>query len=392
MTAPSAPYDFDTVIERRDTSCYKWTLFGEDVLPLWVAEMDFKTAPEILTALHARVDHGIFGYEGPPQELRELIVARMKDRYDWDIAPEEIVFNPGMVLMLNVVTQAVGQAGDGILMNTPVYGPFHKIPSNRGRFPQMVDMVRVDHDDQSFTYALDFDRLEEAILPQTSLYYLCDPHNPAGYSLQRADREQLAELCLRHNITIAADHIHGDLLMEADDFAPLAAIAPEIAENTVTMFAPSKTFNLAGLPCTFAIVKNAKLRQRIATISQMSGYHAGNTAYTAATAAYRDGDDWLRAALDYMRANRDYAVAYMREHMPQLRFTIPSATYLMWIDGREVDTGEKNLQEFFLQEAKVAFNAGTFFGKHYDDYVRLNFACPRSILAQALERMASALN
>lgn len=390
MAAPLT-FDFDTVVERRDTNCYKWDLYGDDVLPLWVADMDFQSPQVVVDRIKQRADHGIFGYTPPPKALKEAIVQRMKERYDWTVDPEHLVFNPGMVLMLNVVAQTVGKAGDGILMQTPVYGPFLTVPSHRGRFANTVDMKRVDQDNNIFSYEIDYSTFEAGMTKQTSLFYLCNPHNPVGRAFRRDELQQMADLCLKHDVVICEDAIHSDLLMDDNNYTPIASLSPEIAQQTITLIAPSKTFNIPGLALSIAIIPNDELRQKMTSISQMSGYHADILAYEAGLAAYQEGGAWLEALLAYLTENRDTAVKFIQEELPMLKTTVPEATYLQWIDCSGLDVGERTYQEFFVQEAKVALNPGQFFGSTATDFVRLNFGCPRSTLLEALERMKAAI-
>ncbi len=381
-------FDFDSVIDRSGTDCFKWGMFDDEVLPMWVADMDFQAPPAVLDALHARVSHGIFGYTGPSPELREIIVQRMQERHNWTIQPEQILFLPGMVLGLNVVAQAVGKPGDGILMNSPVYGPFHWVPGHRERFPQAVPLRRIETGEQTFRYEIDFEALEAAIIPQTSLYYLCNPHNPIGQSFTPEELQRLGEICLEHDIVICADEIHSDLLLGDTAHTPIATLSPELEQQTVTLIAPTKTYNLAGLACSVAIVPNEELRQKMQGIAMYSGYHVDTLAYTAALAGYRDSEDWLAALRSYLTANRDFVLNYLHEHLPMLKTTVPESTYLLWIDASALPLdGHENAREYFLKEAKVALNPGTFFGAGYEPYVRLNFATPRSIVAQGLQRL-----
>lgn len=393
MTTDAITYDFDTIPERRGTSCYKWDLYDADVLPLFVAEMDFKAPAVITDAMKRRVDHGFFGYTAPPEDLKDVLVARMKERYDWDIKADWLLFNPGMVLMLNVFAQAAATPGDGAIIQTPVYGPFMAITKNRNLFAQHVDLVQKNATDNTFHYEIDFDALEAAITPQTSTFFLCDPHNPAGRIYRRDELEKIAEICLKHDITIAADGIHGDLILSEDlEYIPISALSPEVGRKSVTMIAPSKTFNLPGSACTVAIIPDDALREKMVMTSRMSGYHVDALAYEAALAAYRDADEWLQQALAYIRRNRDVVVSFIQERLPMLKTTVPEATYLAWIDCSALDIGNyATAQEFFLKEAKVSFTAGDFFGPAGRDFVRLNFACPRSMLDEALERMEQAI-
>lgn len=392
--AMSTIFDFDTVHDRKNTSAAKWEYFDKDVLPLFVAEMDFKTPEAITDQLQARVEHGFFGYTMCPDELREVLVTRLKALYDWDVQPEWMLFNPGMVVTLNLVAQAAAQPGDGVLMQTPVYGPFMSVAQNRQLFAQPVDLVptSVTNGDNLFRYEIDFDAFEAAITPQSKLFFLCDPHNPGGRIFQRDELERLAEICLKHDITIAADSIHCDLLLDDQPFLPIGTLSPEVADKSITMIAPTKSFNLPGLACSIAIVPNNDLRQKLEVKSRMSGYHVDTLAYEAALAAYKHGDVWLQSALAYMRENRDFVTSFLAERLPMLKTTTPEATYLAWIDCSALDIGEhESPHHFFLKQARVALSPGTFFGESGKQFVRLNFACPRSLLHEALERMEAAV-
>lgn len=398
-----AKYDFDTIHNRRGTGSSKWTYrFGandaleeleEDMLSLWVADMDFPTPSVITDAMKARIEHPFFGYTKAPDELREVIVARMQDLYNWEIQPDWLLFNPGMMTTVNVATQALGRIGTGVLMNSPIYGPFLTAAPHRKHFPQLVELQRVDDDAHTFHYEIDFDAFEAAITKHTSLYYLCDPHNPGGRAFNREELEKLADICLRHDVTILADAIHCDLLMGDTKHIPIATLSPEVANQTVTMISTSKTFNLPGQHCTVSIVPNEEMREKMSLFSRYSGYHVDIMSYAATTAAYRDGGEWLSQLQDYLTDNRDYAVNFIREHLPMLKITIPEATYLLWIDCHDLDYPEQydSAQHFFAEVGRVAFNPGTFFGPSGKPFVRLNFACPRSMLEDGLNRMKKAV-
>lgn len=390
--------DFDRIIDRRPFRSIKWNAFPEDVLPLWVADMDFASPPAISEALHRAVDHNLFGYAMGSADLDRVIVERMAARYNWTIEAQDIMVLPGLVPALSAVARSVGQAGDGVLMVAPVYGPFLTVPAMSERFALSVPMHRRDSGSHTFSYEIDFDAIEAAITPQTSLFYLCNPHNPIGHAWTRSELEQLAEICLRHKLVICADEIHCDLLFEGVEHIPMASLSPEVAAQTITLMAPSKTFNMPGLGLAFAITQNEALRARlIHETERMFIYSHGmarvsSLSFDAALAAYEHGDSWLRECLQYMQGNRDYIVETVQDHMPMLQTTVPEATYLSWLDCSAVRLPEgKSATQFFLEEAKVAFSPGEFFGKEYAAYVRLNFACPRSILVKALEQMQQAV-
>ncbi|MGB1287139.1 MAG: MalY/PatB family protein [Aggregatilineales bacterium] len=386
-------FDFDTVINRREQQSAKWTLHPEEILPLWVADMDFHSPPQVAERLKARAEHGVFGYTMDYMELKELVATRMKDLYDWDVQPEEVLFNPGMVLTLNLVNQAFATPGDGVLLQTPVYGPFFKVQNANGQFAIPAELRRVEVDDKTFHYEIDIDAFERSITPQTKFFYLCNPHNPAGRVFTKDELEQLAAVCLKHNILIISDEIHSDLLMGDHKHIPIASLSPEISQQTITLIAPSKTFNLPGLGCSVAIVQDAEKRAKLANAARNMGVHVNIMGLEAASAAYAHGGEWLKQLLGYLTANRDFATAYIREHMPMLKTTVPEGTYLLWIDASELAIpDEQSVQEFFFDAAKVALSPGDFFGQYYDKYTRLNYGCSRSTLQDALDRMRDAVN
>lgn len=384
-------YNFDQPVERRGTGSIKWGAYPADVLPLWVADMDFAGPPELVEAIQRRAAHGIFGYQMDLPALREVFTARLKRLYNWDVKPEEIVFVPGVVTGLNLAARVVGKPGDAIIMNTPVYGPFLTVPTNQGRFAQMVDMDLVDTGSQTFTYEINFDAFEAAITPQTTHYFLCSPHNPAGRTFSREELTRLAEICARRDIIITSDEIHCDLLLDDAQHIPLAALSPEISQRTITLMAPSKTFNMPGLSCSMAIIQNETLRKAYATATWGAGLHVNLLGLEAALAAYEHGDAWLKAVLAYIQDNRDVLAQFVFANLPNVRTTIPEATYLAWLDWRGVNLPEgMTPADFCLKEAKVALNAGDFFGPAGRGFLRMNLGTQRATLMQALERIQQA--
>ena len=249
------PSIFDEMIDRRNSGSAKWTYYDKDVLPAWVADMDFRSPEPILQALHKAVDHGVFGYDVDFKRLRDILTDRMAERYNWQVKPTDFMFTPNLVSVLNFVSMAFSEPGDEILMTTPVYPPFIGAPGNSKRVAKMVDLA-VTHDAQLIRYEIDFDAFEAAITPRTKVFILCNPHNPIGRMWSRADLERLAEICLRHNILICSDEIHCDLIMDGGKHIPIASLSPEIADHTVTIMSPSKTFNVPSLGIAFTIVQN----------------------------------------------------------------------------------------------------------------------------------------
>jgi cystathionine beta-lyase len=382
-------FDFDNAPQRRGTDSAKWSYFGPDVLPMWVADMDFASPQPIVEALQERVAHGAFGYGWDSASLREALVARMARLYGWTIQPADIVFLPGLVSGLNVVNRAVGAPGDGVLIQTPVYGPFLSAPVNQGRTLRVAPL-EAHAKDGLLHYTVDFERFDAAIDDATKLFILCSPHNPVGRAYTRAELLQMAQVCERHDLVICSDEIHCDLLMDATEHIPMASLAPEIAERTITLMAPSKTFNVPGLGFSMAIVQNAKLRKELETAGAGIVPHVNVLGMVAAEAAYTKCDDWLAALNSYLSANRNAAVAYLLQELPAAHVTCPEATYLLWLDCRDLGL-EGTPSDFFLKNAKVAVNDGKWFGEGGTGFVRINYGCPRAMLMEGLERMVSAI-
>jgi len=378
-------YDFDRVIERRGTDSYKWKDYGDDVLPMWVADMDFVSAEPIIQALHQRVDHGIFGYTRPTLELRAVIQERLKKVYQWEVKQEEIVFLPGLVTGLNLFYHVFSNPGDGVLVQPPVYFHFIRDPVIHGRVLDDPPLVQ-----KGDTYEIDFTLFEKAIGDRTKVFLFCNPHNPVARVFTPKELEKVAEICLRHGVLICSDEVHCDLLYPGYQHVPIATLGSEVANQTITLMAPSKTYNLAGLHCGFAIIQNSKLRQTWQTFSSGLIPSANIMGQIAALAAFRSGQEWLGQVLHYLKGNRDYLARYIKEKLPSIRMTKMEATYLAWLDCREAGI-PGNPFDFFLREAKVALNDGVAFGRGGEGFVRLNFACPRKTLTEALDRMSYAM-
>ncbi|MEJ5203685.1 MAG: PatB family C-S lyase [Anaerolineales bacterium] len=378
-------FDFDQIIDRRKTESGKWRRYDPDVLPLWVADMDFISPPEVLQALHDRVEHGVFGYPMEMPELIEAIVERMAMLYQWHIQPEDVLLLPGVVTGFNLVCQALVPSSEGVLIQTPVYPPFLHVADNGGLIGQEMELTYTPQG-----YQIDFDDFEASITNKTRLFLLCNPHNPVGRVFRQKELERMAEICLRHQMIICSDEIHSDLIFSDHQHIPIASLSKEIAQNTVTLMAPSKTFNIAGLGCSYAIVQNQQLRKKLQTSTRGLVPHVNILGQIAALAAYQHGQPWLEELLVYLEANRDYLYEYICNELPDIKMIKPEGTYLAWLDCREANLPESPF-DFFLRKARVALEDGTRFGKGGKGFTRLNFGCPRSILAEALERMRIAL-
>ena len=390
-------YNFDTIIDRRSSNSIKWQMYPENVLPMWVADMDFSAPQPILEALHQAIDHGIFGYEKPSDELLATVAERMGKLYNWKVEPEMVVAVPGLVSGFNAAAWATCQPKDGILMQTPVYFPFLKVHENVSLTRQIAPLA-CEKEGSTVNYQVDWDVFETAINSeggQTRLFLLCNPQNPTGQVYSHEELSRMAEICEKNDIIICSDEIHSELLLGGSKHIPIATLSPEIAARTITLLAPSKTFNVAGLFCGFAIIPDPDLRERYKKMVERLTFHvAGISQVSAQVAMSGVCDDWLAELNAYLTANRDFVVEYVRERLPGVRVTVPDATYLAWLDCSElVKTGkaEEPLCEFFIDKAKVAFNEGADFGPGGENFVRLNFGCPRSTLEDGLERMRSVL-
>ncbi len=379
-------YDFDQVIDRRNSDSTKWNYYPADVLPLWTADMDFRVAEPILKALHERIDHGVFGYARECGELREVVADRLRRLYRWQVPADAILFQPGVVLGFNRVCRMAAAAGAAVLVQPPVYPPILGAPLQSGLTLQQSPLTRLP----GGAYEMDFASLEAAMTERTRVMILCNPHNPVGRAFRPEELERLAAICLRKGVLICSDEIHCDILYRGTRHVPVAALAPEIAARTVTLMAPSKTFNIPGLHCSMAIVTDSALRRRLKTTEPPFFPEVNALGLVAALAAYSDGDEWLLQALNYLEGNCDLVVDFVSRELPGVTMFKPEATYLAWLDCRgSAIPGDP--QKFFLEKARVALSAGPHFGEPGAGFARLNFACPRATLLQALGRMKAAL-
>jgi cystathionine beta-lyase len=386
-------YDFDQIIDRRQSDSEKWHAYPEDVLPLWVADMDFRSPEPVIRALRQRVEHGVFGYPdgltGLPDEmtdLRETIVERLDQLYSWRIQVEDILFLPGVITGFDLACHALASPDEAVLIQTPVYPPILCAAQNTGIQGQEMELTRCEDG----SYEVDWELFERSITHQTRLFVLCNPHNPAGKVFRPEELSRLAEICLEHEAVICSDEIHCDLVYSSYRHIPVASLDSEIARKAITLMAPSKTFNIAGLQCSFAVIQNRELRKRLLKSRKGLVPWVNLMGLVAAQAAYQDGQEWLEQLLVYLEANRDFLYRYVQENLPGVSMGQVEGTYLAWLDCRAAGI-EGNPYKYFLEKARVALNDGETFGRGGQGFVRLNFACPRSTLSQALERMRAAL-
>jgi cystathionine beta-lyase len=378
---PKTEFDFDEVIDRRNTAAVKWDKYaGRDVIPMWVADMDYRSAPAIVEALERRAEHGVFGYTDPSQELNDAIVSTLESDHGWKIRSEWLMWLPGLVSGINLVCRAIGEDGDDVITAVPVYHPFLSGPVHQRRTVTRVPM-RLD----ATKWVWDLERLEAAITPRTKLLLLCNPHNPVGRVFSREELRDIARIAEKHDLVISSDEIHCGLVLDADkSHVPIATLGEDIAARTITLMAASKTFNLPGLGCAFAVVPNAEFRGRLARAAAGILPRVNAMGFVATLAAYRDSAEWRQALVRYLRANRDLVIEKIGR-IPGLSITPVEATYLAWI---RIDERIPDPVPFF-ETAGVGLYEGRVFGT--EGYVRLNFGCPRSLLEQGLDRMRRAV-
>ena len=381
-------YNFDRVPNRRIPGVLnKWTWYPKDVLPLWVADMDFPAPKPILDELRKAVNQGVLGYELASTTLLETVAARMDRLYGWKVRPEWIVPVTGIVSGFNVAARAFGLPKKGYLVQPPVYNEFHEIKNNIG-IPQVDAPFVKQVKGNILRYEVDWGLFKKRA-KKVSMFLLCSPHNPLGIIFSRRDLAQMAEICLENNVLLVADEIHSELLLDEKKFTPIAKLSKEIANNTITLIAPSKTFNVPGLFCGFAIIPNKELRDKYVKVVQDLKLHVASLGLHAAQVAFSGQcDEWLKEMRCYLTGNRDFLVDYVTKNMPALRITIPDATYLAWLDFTQLNL--ENPFEFFFEKAKVALSDGAIFGEK--GHVRLNFGTSRNILKQALNRMEKAFH
>ncbi|MFA6962348.1 MAG: PatB family C-S lyase [Opitutaceae bacterium] len=383
-------FDFDTLLQRHDTDSQKWQKYaGQDILPLWVADMDFRSSPAILKALHDRVDHGIFGYARPTASTVSAVTDALASRYGWTIDPSWIVWLPGLVCGLNVTSQAFAQPGDEVLTLTPVYPPFMTAPKNSGRVSLTVPFV-LNSASTPARWEIDWDALERAVTPKTKLFFLCNPHNPLARVWRRDELVRLGEFCIRHDLVLCSDEIHCDLILDpALPHIPTSTLSPEIAARSLTLMAPSKTYNVPGLGTSFAVIPNPSLRARFVRATAGIVAEVTTLGFAACEAAYHDSEDWRQALLAYLRGNRDFLLDFLARELPGIHVAAPiEATYLAWINVESLNLADPIAH---FEKHGVGLSDGAFFAAKHGSHVRINFGCPRATLAEALRRMKSAV-
>ena len=373
--------EFDNVVERRGTGSTKWSKYDDpDVLPFWVADMDFRAPDFIRNALQQRLDHGIFGYSETPAELIDAAVSWLASEFDWTVSPDWLVWLPGVVPGLNLACRAIGAPGDSVMMNTPIYYPFLAVPDNGGRTSIEVPLVL-----EGQRWVMDMAAMTAALGNRTRMFAFCNPQNPTGRIYTREELIELAKFCERHDLLIVSDEIHCDLRLDDRPHVPIATLSDDIAARTITLMAPTKSYNTPGLCCAFAVIPDAALRRRFWDARAGLVPSIGGLAYTAALAAYEDPSDWLDRLRTYLRANRDALEACVAE-LPGVSMTHVEGTYLGWIGIREL--GLKNPMRHFETHGLGLSDGAQF---HGPGFVRFNFGCPRATLETGLSRFRRAV-
>ncbi|MBO8166371.1 MAG: cystathionine beta-lyase [Thermotogae bacterium] len=386
-------YDFDEIINRRGTSSYKWDklkeLFGRDeLLPMWVADMDFKSPPAVIEALTERAKHGVFGYTARSDEFYQSFMDWVMEKHGWRIKKRWVVDSPGVVPAIAIAIQAFTNPGDKILVQTPVYYPFFDVIKNNNRKLVTNELLYVNGH-----YEMDFNALESEIDGKTKMLILCNPHNPVGRVWSKTELKKLGEICLRKGIIVVSDEIHSDIVYSESKHTPFASISNDLAEISITCMAPSKTFNIAGLETSLTIIPNNELRKSFeGRLYDQLSLKLGNIFGIYATeAAYRHGKEWLDELLDYLEDNRNFAIEYINDNIPGVKPVRPEGTYLMWLDFRELGLSDKELQRLMIHKAGIALTHGPVFGKGGEGFQRLNFACPRTLLKRGLKMIERAV-
>lgn len=380
-------FDFDIIVPRENTNCVKFDFrkqyFGrEDVIPMWVADMDFPVPPFVLEAVRKRAGHPVYGYSIIPDSYYEAVMGWQSGRYNWEILKDWILFSPGVVTGLNVIVQALTDPGDSIIVQPPVYFPFFSCVENNGRkllYNQLVEKNGV--------YTIDFDDLENKMKSGARMLILCSPHNPVSRCWSREELEWLGARSLEYGVLVVSDEIHCDLVFEPHHHIPLATLSEEIAQNTITCIAPSKTFNLAGLFTSSIIIANDSLRRRFKHAAEKIHLSANIFGITAAEAAYREGEEWLGELMAYLKTNVSLVKDYLAVNMPEITVSPTEATYMQWLDFRQLGFSAPDLKNHLINKAGLGFVEGPTFGPGGDGFQRINIACPRITLEMALERL-----
>lgn len=386
-------FNFNKIIDRTNNFSAKWSEmnknFGSnDLLPMWVADMDFLTAPCIMEALKDRLEQGIFGYTTRPSSYNESIVNWLDNRFSWKIKKEWLMFSPAVITSISLLIQNLTQKNDKIMIQEPVYSPFHNIVELNERDLVISPLIKLDDG----SYIMDYEDIE-AKIKDVKIFILCNPHNPVGRVWTREELTRLGQICLKHNVIVISDEIHSDIILKNHKHTPFASISKEFCKNTITCMAPTKTFNLAGLQSSFLVMSNPYYYEVMDRAFSTLDIKRNNAFSLVATeAAYNYGEDWLDELIKYIEDNVDFAIEYIKTNIPKLKVKKPEGTYLLWVDFNSLNVDEKDLKDALINKGKVALNSGSSFGIGGDGYYRINLACPRAMVLEALKRIEFAIN
>lgn len=386
-------YNFDEIIDRHHTDAIKIerckALFGtEDVLPLWVADMDFRTPDFILESIQKRCEHPILGYSKLPKGFIPALTNWIKELHQWEVKREWVGFLPGIVSGIAFAVETFSEVGDEIIIQPPVYYPFIDVVNKNNRQLICNQLKEVNG-----KFEMDFGDLEKKITTKTRMFILCNPHNPGGRAWDKETLNRLSEICFKNNIVVISDEIHSDLVLHGKKHIPFASISENAANISLTYMAPTKTFNMPGLVSSSYIIPNAELRSKFVNYLEKTEQTGGNIfAYVATQAAYENGREWRKQMLEYVQGNIDFVVGFLKQNIPQVKPMIPEATYLIWLDCKDLRMETDDLQSFFVHKAGLGLNKGTIFGAGGEYHLRLNSACPRSILEKAMTQLFKAVN
>ena len=386
-------YDFDTPVNRRNTGSYKWDTnlerFGRsDLLPFWVADMDFASPEPIIGAMRRRLEHPVFGYAARSESYYRSIINWLKTRHNWKVEKEWLTFcPPGVVNGINLLVNILTEPGDEILLQTPSYNPLIKVITHNNRILLRNDLLLNDG-----RYTVDFSGMRNAITDKTRLFILCSPHNPSGRVWRRNELEEMAEICLRNNITVISDEIHADFVYPGFTHVPFGSLSPEAASNSVTCFSASKTFNISGLQLATFIIPDPVLRRKYNEAVDTAQINLGNTlSEEAVEAAYTHCSDWVDQLISYLVGNLEYLIGSLAEHLPEVKVIRPEGTYLVWLDMRGLGLTSEEINNLLIHKAGVAIFEGKEFGEERSGFFRMNIACPRSQLAEGVKRITEVL-
>ena len=384
-------YNFDEVVCRKHTDALKLEALAPrwgrtDLLPMWVADMDFKTPPFIVEVMKKRMECEVFGYTAKPESWYEAIISWQKRRHKWTITKEMISFVPGVVPALAMAVQAFTQRGEKVMIQQPVYNPFAQVIRNNHR-----ELVNCPLELKDGQYYINF-KLFKKKIKGCKLFLFCHPHNPGGRVWTREELKKVATICAQNNVIIVADEIHADLTLLPYEHIPFASVSEEAKQNSVVFASPSKAFNMAGLATSYAVIANPTLRRRFESYVEGNELAAGNVfAFNTVVAAYNKGEEWLQQMLTYVQGNIDEVVSYIKENIPQLKVIIPQASYLVFIDFSALQLNQKDIVALCTNRAHLALNDGSIYGEEGNGYMRINLACPRSVVRQALAQLKDAI-